>query len=386
MPKRSKHNLGYYNLLTLDLGQLVPIGITEALPADTIQHHVDVLIRLSPLAAPVMHPMTARVHHFFVPHRLVWDGWEDFITGGADGMNEDSPPTILTTNNEKDLLDYFGLVQFPGLEVSALPIRAFNLIYNEYYRDQDLVPERDPEDLTIPFVSWEKDYFTTARPWTQKGEDVTIPMGELAPVVGLAHNTQAEAGNLTTTDEGATVDGADYRGVFSQVGDYPRVYADLAETVGANINDVRRAFAVQRYQEARARYGSRYVEYLRYLGARPLDERLQRPEFLGGGKSQVAISEVMQTAPELQAENEREFGVGDMYGHGIAAMRSNKYRRTINEHGYVISMLSVRPKAMYQAAVERHWLRKDKEDFFSEGTAAHRPAGNIQRRGIRRSL
>lgn len=386
--KRFKHNLSYYHLTTCDMGQLVPVGLTEALPGDTIQHHTNILIRVSPLAAPIMHNVTARLHHFFVPHRLVWDSFEDFITGGEDGMNADTVPTRSITSvawNQNRLFDHLGIPN-PGqgneLNVSSLPISCYNLIYNEYYRDQDLVPKAALDNAQIKQIAWEKDYFTTCRPWSAKGPEVTLPVGERAPVLGIG--TQ---GSSSWVDEGvvqadgssvvfdnsfdasisgrvhldAIVDGSSESGA-----DYPNVYADLSQATAIPVNDFRKALALQRYQEARARYGSRYTEYLRFLGVRPKDERLQRPEFLGGGQAPIQFSEILQTAPETGQVPSTEYGVGDLYGHGIAAMRSNKYRRTIEEHGYVMSLLSVRPKAIYANALDRTWLRRDKEDFFQK--------------------
>lgn len=381
---RSKFNLSHYHLLTGEVGQLLPIGCVEALPGDTIQHNSSVLARVSPLAAPVMHPVTARVHHFFVPNRVLWPesengGWEQFITGGPDGMNAESPPTLETTGEEADLLDYLGLPRTSGIAVNALPVRAFNMIFNEYYRDQDLVEERELDDLTIPRIAWEKDYFTSARPWSQKGPDVTIPIGATAPVRSNGLTPTANAGpdnnrsiSITTnsTNPSGALNFSTRNGTSNDLmtwGDETGLEADLAQAIGGNINDVRRAFAIQRYQEARARYGSRYTEYLRYLGVTPRDARLQRPEYLGGGRSQLNFSEVLQTAPETNAGGpSTEFGVGDLYGHGIAALRSNKYRRFIEEHGYIISLLSVRPKSMYNNGIHRTWLRRHKEDYFQK--------------------
>lgn len=382
--KRNKFNLSNYQLTTCDMGELVPIGLTEALPGDTIQHRTNVLIRMSPLAAPVMHPITARVHHFFVPMRLLWDEgpgdrWEDFITGGPDGDDSSTIPTLSNTDTIGDLLDHLGVPRISGQTVSALPLRAVNMCFNEYYRDQDLVAERDLEDVTTPFIAWEKDYFTSCRPWTQKGPDVTLPLGDLAPVTGIGTSGVPNAVDVAVTEtsgESRTYERAYQTDQNNLVAieasegqpDQPRIYADLAQAIGANINDVRRAFAIQRYQEARARYGSRYTEYLRYLvpGLRPDDGRLQRPEFLGGGRTQMNVSEVLQTAPESGQEPTKEYGVGDMYGHGIAAMRSNAYRRFIPEHGYIVTFLSVRPKAIYTRALNRMWRRQYKEDFFQK--------------------
>ena len=381
MMKRFKHNLSYYNLASADMGKLVPVGLTEVLPGDTIQHHTNALIRVSPLAAPVMHNVTARIHHFFVPHRLTWDGFEDFITGGPDGNNADQVPRISVTNAIYDvfqLYDYLGIPKPDAtntLEVSALPIRAYNLIFNEFYRDEDLVPELPESNAVLADIAWEKDYFTTARPWTQKGPEVTVPVAGQAPVKGLGVTGNSSSVNQQVKEsDGET---RQYTNAWHDAtsgwyindegnDEFPNVFADLTQAEAVNVNEFRKAFALQRYQEARARYGSRYTEYLRYLGVRPKDERLQRPEFLGGGQAQIQFSEVLQTGPETGQQPSTEFGVGDLYGHGISAMRSNAYRRTMEEHGYVMTLLSVRPKTLYMQSMDRTWLRRDKEDFFQK--------------------
>jgi hypothetical protein len=380
--KRYKHNLSNYQLTTADMGQLFPVGCVEALPGDTFQHHTNMLVRVSPLAAPVMHPVTARIHHYFVPNRLsaafLDNGfdWESFITGGPDGNDAQTIPTITSTGTPKDLLDHFNIPPVPGVEINALPVAAFNLIYNEFYRDQDLVTERTATDTTVPLIAWEKDYFTSSRPWSQKGPEVTVPIVGQAPISGIGvQDEDAPSNNITvretqgirTYDDGwNSAQTSSVRVEADANQEFPQIFADLSQATGADINDVRRAFAIQRYQEARARYGSRYTEYLRYLGAYPQDSRLQRPEFLGGGTTQINFSEVMQTAPETGTPPSTEFGVGDMYGHGIAALRSNKYRRTIPEHGFIISLCSIRPKSIYTQGIHRSWLRQNKEDYFQK--------------------
>lgn len=384
--KRFKHNLSNYQLTTCDMGKLIPIGCTEMLPGDSVQHNTNVVIRVSPLAAPIMHPVTARVHHFFVPNRLSWEfaqgegTWEDFITGGPDGLNNASPPTKQNTVASGDLLDHLGLPRVLDVEVNVLPIAACNMIYNEYYRDQDLAPEATAYMGAVQNISWEKDYFTTARPFSQKGPTVTLPLGDKAPVTGIGTDAATPAvvhGSLMRESDGtersygtawgAASPGYVYIEEDATNADYPGIYADLSNATGANITEIRRAFAIQRYQEARSRYGSRYTEYLRYLGVRnPKDQRLQRPELLGGGKVQLQFSEIMQSAPNTGTAPENGYGVGDLYGHGMAAMRSNAYRRYIEEHGYIITMLSVRPKAIYQNGIHRSWLRKTKEDYFQK--------------------
>lgn len=385
--KRTKHSLSNYKLFSCDMGELVPIGLTEVLPGDTFQQATSLLLRVSPLLAPVMHPVHVRVHHWFVPHRLVWEDWEDFITGGPDGLDASVFPTIaLASPGNADvggLADYLGVpTDIDGLTVSALPFRAYNLIFNEWYRDQDLVTELTIDltsgadtttDTDLQNVAWEKDYFTSARPWTQKGPEVSLPLTGNAPVKGIGKTNQTyNAGPVSVyeTGESGTTSFANYQN-FSDVGvrleedpnnsGFPGVFADLSAVSAATINELRLAFALQRYEEARARYGSRYTEYLRYLGVRSSDARLQRPEYLGGGRQTIQFSEVLATA-----ETGTSVDVGDMKGHGISAMRSRRYRRFFEEHGYVMSLMSVKPKTMYVQGLPKTWSRTTKEDFWQK--------------------
>jgi hypothetical protein len=379
MLKRSKHNLSHHRLLTLDMGRLYPIGCVEALPGDTIRHSTSALVRMSPQLAPVMHPVEVRIHHFFVPFRLVWDNWEDFITGGPDGNNSSTFPTITlntTTGGKSELSDYLGIpeVQSGTLEVGALQHRAFHLIYNEFYRDQDIASETDvattdgadsSTDTHCPKISWEKDYFTSARPWTQKGADVTVPIGSTAPVTTDGTVPNFTGGGLTNQNlnvlntegtrllmgSGSTSDGTV---VF---GNNAGLQADLASATGVDVNDLRLAFALQRMKEARARFGSRYTEYLQYLGVAAQDSRLQRPEYLGGGKQVIQFSEVLDQGSGAS-------NVGNLKGHAIAAMRTNRYQRFIPEHGVILSLMSVRPKTMYMQSLPKQFNRRTKEEYF----------------------
>lgn len=385
MPRKYRHNLSFTRLMTGSIGELIPVGLVEVVPGDTFRHSASVLVRLSPLAAPVMHPMTVRIDHFFVPHRCSWVGangngtFEDFITGGEDGRNSATIPTAQTTGETGDLFDYFGCPPGQaGVSVSALPIAAYNEIYNEWYRDQDLIPKRSLIDSSVANIAWEKDYYTAARPWPQKGEEVTLPLGEEAPVLGigkentvfpLANQNVNETGQTATYDHAARIEGlesnspnSNWFGRGTAASGLPHIVADLRNATAVTIQSLRLASALQRFAEARARWGSRYAEYVRHeFGARPLDARLQRPEYLGGGRTPVSISEVLQTAPDPSTTR---YGVGDMYGHAIAAARSNRYRVKFAEHGYVISLFSVRPKAMYANGIERTLLRRDREDFY----------------------
>jgi hypothetical protein len=352
--KRNTTSLSNYRLATCDMGQLVPVQCQEVLPGDTMKLDSSALIRLSPMQAPVMHPVTVRLHHWFVPNRLIWDNWEDFITGGPDNDNTDTVPTITTTGAVgQELLDYLGIpVDTAGIEVNELPVRAYNLIYNEFYRDQDLQTERTEDDPTVAHVSWRKDYFTASRPWQQKGANLTLPIGDTAPIT-QSHYTSSTVSSVTYDADGDAFSNT----TATESG---RLIADLSEATGVSAVDFREFFALQRYAEARSRYGSRYTEYLSYLGINAGDSRLNRPEYLGGGKSTIQISEVLQTAEGTSTE------VGTMRGHGISAMKTKPTRKFFKEHGHVITLMSVVPKSIYQDGVARNFLRQDKEDYYQK--------------------
>lgn len=429
MKKRNKFSLSHYKLLTGKMGYMIPIGLIEVLPGDTVRHATSMFLRLAPMLAPVMHPCHVKIHTWYVPHRLVWDEFEDFITGGPDGLNASVFPTVTAPSGTGfavgSLADYLGVpTGVPGLVVSALPFRVYDLIYNEWYRDQDL-----EEELTISKDSgadtttamalqrgdWARDIFTTARPWPQKGMQVTVPVtgaasglqvvsdgtnptftysagtvpgtvpGTTEPISYSAGETsfalRGDSGNINWTSAtygtltGMFGGGNDMlftkassniptgTGPFAVAGTWKNPGLKVQGTVGdlgqVDINLLREAFALQRFEEHRAMYGSRYVEYLRYLGIKASDARLQRPEYLGGGQQTIQFSEVLQTAEGADP-------VGTLRGHGIAAMRSNRYRRFIEEHGYIMSFVMVRPKSVYMQGIDRTWLRRVKEDFWQK--------------------
>lgn len=374
--KRSKFSLSHYKLLSSKMGILVPLSWYEALPGDTIQMSTAALVRCAPLVTPPMHPVHVRIHHWFVPNRIIWDNWESFITGGSDGMDTSAHPYInfASAPAVSSLADYMGVPTstLTNLHVSALPFRAYSLIFNEWYRDQDLVTplalsKADGADSTTSLAlancAWEKDYYTSSRPWEQKGPTVTLPIAGTAPVTGLGvtHNVTPPRTNVSVDESDGTnptyakawnvaADGPFYvKGPAS--GSTPQVFADLSAATGVDINQVRLAFALQRFEEARARYGSRYTEYLRYLGVRSSDARLQRPEYLGGGRQTIQFSEVLQTSESGTTP------IGDLAGHGISALRSNRFRRFFEEHGIVMTLMSVRPRTIYTQPVARSFLR-----------------------------
>lgn len=384
--KRSKHSLSHYQLATFDMGNLIPVGNFEVLPGDSIRMSTSALLRLSPLMTPVMHPISVRIHHWFIPYRLVWDGWEDFITGGADGEGEGQTIPVHTAFDlaqPGQLGDYLGIPPPPdgSIQVSALPFRAYNHVWNEYYRDQDLEAERTDSSFNLQAIAWEKDIFTAARPWTQKGPEVTLPLGTSAPVRGIG------LGEYPGTPAPFLADGQDHfesggqHGVYADAWPFddtnfafieedpdnpghPRIRADLTAAGSVAVNDVRLAFALQRYKEARAQYGSRYTEYLRYLGVSSSDARLQRPEYLGGGKATVSFSEVLKTGEGDVPSDDAP--VGEMRGHGISALRTRTWTRYFEEHGIVLALASVRPRTIYSDGLHRQWSRVVKEDFWQK--------------------
>ncbi len=363
---------------------MLPMNVTEVLPGDTIQQATSLLVRVSPLLAPVMHPVRIRIHHWFVPHRLVWDDFEKFITGGPDGNDASVFPTIAlgagTGVAEKDLGDYLGIPTGTDITVSALPFRAYQLIWREFYRDQDLetapvISTASGADVTtdtdLQNVCWEKDFFTTSRPWTQLGDDVSMPLAGDATVVRDSNATGTKifkTGTDTAADNAFSVqsEGGYLAANSTQISVDPdgQLKADLSTATGPSINELRTALALQRYKEMRARYGNRYPEYLRCLGIKPSDGRLDRPEYLGGGVQTIQFSEVLQTG--VTTSGTPDIGVAELKGHGVGTLRSNRYRKFFEEHGYIISVVSVLPKSMYADGLPKHWDYATKEDFFQK--------------------
>lgn len=373
--KRNKFSLSHTRLFSCNMGALIPCSMFEVLPGDTIQMSTSLLLRASALLAPVMHKIDVRIHHWYVPYRLIWDDFEDFITGGPDGLDATVYPTVIVNNPGLSTLeDYFGLPPSvaSNREVSALPFRAYQTIWNENYRDQDLHAEvvvshgSGPDTTTsrvIEHVEWEKDYFTASRPWEAKGPTITID----SPVTYSHENTthwktrNSSDGSLQTGNTDNLVSETTQAAIIkNSVGTQLDPSGNLLAKLG--IATLREGLAFQNYQENRARWGSRYTEYLRAaFGVRSSDARLQRPEYLGGGRNTIQFSEVLQTGVTTSGNTA---GVGTLRGHGINATRSNRFRRFIEEHGLVMTLMSVRPKAIYFQGIERMWNRRTKEDFF----------------------
>lgn len=404
MKKRAKFNLSNFHNCTFKLGYLYPVNLTEVLPGDSVQLSTSVFLRLAPMVVPVMHPVYMHLSNFFVPSRILWDGFEDFITGGPDGTDTSVLPKVtlnVTNSPVGSLADAFGIpVQMlkdtKTFSVNSLPFIAYYMIWNEYFRDQDLNETIDlstitgsPSSLNLLRPSWAKDYFTTARPWPQKGPDVSVPVnltdaGEpsisatttilpsgRAPLfqrdqsgapkfTGSLRYFSAEAGKPTINEStlDAPLTWLNPNLIAKTSIDYTSGNPELGSV---NINDLREAFALQRFEEHRSMFGSRYEDLLRYLGVRPQDARLQLPEYLGGFSAPVQFSEVLQTSSDADRS-----GVGDMYGHGIGATKGRRIRRFIPEHGYIMSLLTVRPIPVYSQGLERLWSKENRFDFWQK--------------------
>lgn len=401
-PKHSWFDMSYDHKLSFKMGKLIPIHLQEAIPGDKFCISTEAMFRMMPMISPIMHKVDIYVHHFYVPNRLLWPGWESFITGG-ENVDTTIPAFPILKYDEIDvtpstLADYLGLplgdysnVIGEDPMVSALPFAAYQRIWAEYYRDQNLdtgaidyshfqVGNGVQNTATTDFLlslrdrAWEHDYFTSCLPFAQKGDLVEMPFefSGTAPVINTPSGNPIKlvdpvtGGNFpgggdplytTFADELTSAGASSYLAAMDPQGS---LGADMDNiSTSTTINDLRTAFSLQKWLEKNARAGSRYIEnILGHFGVRSSDKRLDRPEYIGGSKASMAISEVLQTS---QSDTSPQ---GTMAGHGIGITGGKQCEFFCEEHGYVMSILSIRPRTAYQQGLPRHFSKYDRLEYY----------------------
>jgi len=364
---RSVFNLSHDVKMTCEMGYLVPILAEEMVPGDKWDIGNEIVIRLQPLMAPVLHEINCYVHYFFVPYRLLWDDWEDFITGGRLGTDASVLPRWHPADTAVgSLWDYLGMptgVDCDGSEPMDFPKRAYNMIYNDYYRDETQIAEIDiTTSEALKKRAWPKDYFTAALPWQTRGTAPALPLTGTQKALLWTEPVHDDNMILDQIYGTASAGYDDIRSADGAEVNMAAAYAavDFANAGTFDVADLRLAFALQKWMERNALAGARYPEFLAsHFGVFPKDERLQRPEYLGGSKSPIIVSEVMQTS-----STDATTPQGNLAGHGLTSDRNYICSYRAEEFGCVIGIMSIMPKAAYQQGVNRQWLRSSKYDFF----------------------
>lgn len=396
---RSTFDRSHAHKTTFDAGRLVPVFLDEVLPGDTFDMQATIFTRLATPLRPVMDNIHMDLHFWFIPNRLTWLNWERFM-GEQNNPSDDitllSVPmatidTSVTPFTDNSLAPYFGITQkpFTATRISALPFRAYYVVWNEWYRDQNLqspYPFEIDDDGDITGIDQlakrnkRHDYFTSSLPFRQKGDPVSIPLVGDAPVLGIGFDSQADysTGGLANVRQttGPLVDYAEgWRGqvastpAFGVLGvdslpgtNTPNIRADLSQASTITVSDLRTAFQIQKLLERDARGGTRYIELvLSHFNVRSDDARLQRPEYLGGGHGYVNINPVVNT---VGSDNTGQLlPQGELAAYGVGVLKGG-FTKSFTEHGYCMGLLSARADLTYQQGINRMWFRETRYDFY----------------------
>ena len=391
---RASFNRSCGTKTTFDSGYLVPVFIDEALPGDTFNLKMTAFARLATPLHPFMDNLFMDSFFFAVPLRLLWDNWEKF--NGEQTNPDDSTDFLIPTMSAPvggylngTLHDYFGIpTEVPDLEHSSLWHRAYNLIFNEWFRDQNLqdsvvVDKGDGPDVPTDYVLKRRgkrhDYFTSSLPWPQKGDSVELPSQGSAPILGIAAQNQTfsnvgavgfETGASASTvyAQSLSINGAGVNNDTIMEEDpnnpgFPGIYADLSQTTAVTINSLRQAFQIQKLYERDARGGTRYTEIIRsHFGVTSPDARLQRPEYLGGGSTPVNVNPVAQTSATVQEQEDTP--QGNLAAFGTAMISNHGFTKSFTEHSIIIGLVSVRADLNYQQGLSRMFSRSTRWDFY----------------------
>jgi hypothetical protein len=393
---RSKFVAQKTHKTTFDSGKLIPIYVDEVLPGDTVNLSSTMFARMATPLYPIMDNLHLDTFFFFVPNRLLWDNWQKFM--GERAKPGDSTdyliPTITSPVGGYDPLsinDYMGLPTVgqvdaaSSIEHSALWHRAYNLIWNEWFRDQNLQDPApvntddgpdEPTDYQLLRRGKRHDYFTSCLPWPQKGESVSLPLGGQADVMS---NNQDIKLNVNSADRSfffrsnpgvslnmGQVDGADLPNSVvypAKFGTETGLFADLSSATAATINQLRQAFQIQKLLERDARGGTRYTEIIRsHFGVTSPDSRLQRPEYLGGGSTAININPIAQTSSSTVTASTTPLGT--LAAMGTALASGHGFTQSFTEHGVIIGLAAVRADLTYQQGLHKMWSRQTRYDFY----------------------
>ena len=377
MPARSFFDRTHDVKGPIDLGKMYPVLHEEIMPGDTFSDVSELLIRMQPMIRPILSEMTAYLRVFFVRDWTIMDKFDEMISMGPDGESDVTVPMNPAnyTVEEGGVWDWLNVN--PGVysegQFSLLPLRAYNKVYNDWYRPQNQVPDEvDLDDNTMKFTTWERDLITQTLPFVQRGPQVVMPLGTSAPVAVFGGSSYAGSLSVATPDRSKGYasllpkNGFVYAGEPGATLDWQfnepqqgQLYADLSNAAGIPINDWRNYLQVQSWMELNALGGVRYPELvLAHFGVVTPDARVERAEYLGSMKVPIIVSEVLQTG-QTTADSPQ----GNMAGHGIGANSRGLFKRSFTEHGWLIGILTVVPKSGYQQGIPLEYQRESALDF-----------------------